>query len=111
MTLLKLYEILQEVGIPVWHYEAKQEKIPYIIYQEQTTTGKWASGQIFLEVVNVEVVHFMKKEFDPSLERLKKKLLKNKIGYTIAHGFDEETKNIINHFSIAIDRDMEVDHD
>ena len=108
MTLLDLYNILLEVGIPVSHYEIELENYPYILYQELATSYKWASGQTLQENIKVEVVHFTKKEFDPSLERLKQVLLKNKIGFNIAHGYDPEIKDIINQFDLTISRDMEV---
>ena len=108
MTLLDLYNILLEVGIPVSHYEIDSENYPYILYQELTTSYKWASGQVSQENIKVEIVHFTKKEFDPSLERLKQVLHKHKIGFTIAHGYDPEQKDIINQFDLIISRDMEV---
>ena len=108
MTLLDLYNILLEVGIPVGHYEIQQEKHPYIIYQELATSYKWASGQVLQENVKVEIVHFTEHEFCPTLEKLKLALLKNKIGFNIAHGYDPEEKDIINQFDLTITRDLEV---
>jgi hypothetical protein len=108
MTLLDLYKLLIEAGIPVAHYETELEEYPYIIYQELTTSYTWASGRTLRENVKVEVVHFTKTEFDPSLEILKAVLLKNKLGFTIATAFDPDAKNIINQFEITITRDREV---
>ena len=108
MTLLDLYKILLEVDIPVGHYEIQQKDHPYIVYQELATTYKWASGQTVQENISVAVAHFTKNEFCPTLEKLKQLLLKNKIGFTIAHDYDPDDEDILNQFSLTISRDMEV---
>jgi len=108
MTLLEFYNILLETEIPVGHYETELESFPYIIYQELSTTYNYGSGKPIAEKINLEVVHFTKKEFCPSLEKLKNVLHKHKIGFSIATAYDHEAKNIINQFEIAIKRDLEV---
>ena len=108
MTLLELYNILLEAGIPVWHNEAKQEETPYVIYQETATSYKWASGATLEEHIKVDVVHFTKEEFDPSLERLKEVLHRAKISFTIAHGFDPEAKITISQFGLTVTRCFQI---
>jgi len=102
MTLPELETVLKEAGIPVAHYEIVATDYPYIVYQELTTEDRWASGLIYEESIRVEVAHFTKKAFDPSLKLLKDALRKKKIGFVINHGFDSEDKTIINQFIITI---------
>ena len=109
MTLQKFENCLKESGIPVAHYEILQTNPPYIVYQELSTTYKYASGQPVEESTSIEVVHFTKKAFDPSLERLKEVLIKNKIGFTIAHAFNPGEKTIVNQFDLTISKDMGFD--
>jgi len=111
MTLLDFYHILLEVGITVSHYEAELDEYPYIFYQELVTSEKYLSGQPVREDIKVDVVHFTKKAFDPSLEKLKQVLRNHKIGFTITHGYDPEIKDIINQFDVTITRNLEVEHD
>lgn len=106
MTLLEFYKILLEVDIPIGHYETELEKFPYIIYQELSTSYDYASGIAIAEKINLEVVHFTKKEFCPSLEKLKEVLHKHKIGFNIATAYDHEPKNIINQFEITIKKNL-----
>ena len=108
MTLLELKSVLKEAGIPVAHYEIVKTDYPYIIFQEFATTDKWASGQSYEEHIRVEIAHFTKIAFDPSLKKLKDALRKRKIGFTITHGFDPEDKCIINQFLITIVDETEV---
>ena len=109
MTLLDLYNILVEVGIPVSHYDVELENYPYIAYQELSTTYKYASGRAIREDIRVDVAHLTKQEFDPTLERLKAVLHKHKIGFTIFHVYDPDPKfkDIINRFELTIYRDLE----
>ena len=109
MTLQELETVLKEAGIPVAHYEIVKTDPPYIVWQEITTTDKWASGETYEEQIGVEIVHFTKKAFCPSLKRLKDVLRKKKIGFKIAHGFDTEDKIIINQFTVTITDTVEVE--
>lgn len=109
MTLVKFFDLLKQSNIPVWHYEAELEEPPYIVYQELSTTYDNASGRPFEEYIRLEVVHFTKDGLCPSLKRLKDLLFENKIGFSIAHGYDKATKTIINQLEITIRRRL--DHD
>lgn len=91
------------------HYETDLEDYPYMIYHEEKTSYKWASGLTVREDVQVEVAHFTKTEFDPSLERLKRVLLKKKIGFTIETLFNPDNKVILNILAVTISREMEVE--
>ena len=105
----ELYQLLLEAEIPVGHYETDLEEYPYIIYQEVSTSYLWRSGIPTREDTKVEVIHFAKAEFDPSLERLKSVLLKNKIGLTVATAFYPENKTIVNMLDVTISREMEIE--
>ena len=111
MTLFKFSKILQKVDIPVGHYATQQEETPYIIYQELATKQMYVSGEAVQEDISIEVVHFTKEEFDPTLERLKQVLRKHKIGFDIVHGYDPEAKNTVNQFTLTISNDLEADHE
>jgi len=109
MTLLDFYNLLLTADMPVAHYETDLEAYPYMIYQEFGTAYKWASGLTVREDTKVEIAHFTKTEFDPSLERLKCVLLKSKIGFTIETLFNPENKVILNILTVIISREMEVE--
>jgi len=111
MTLLEFSKILQESNIPVGHYAISPTSFPYIVYQELSTTYDYTSGRPRAEKINLEVVHFTKKEFCPSLEKLKSVLHKHKIGFNIATAYDHETKNIINQFELTIKRNLEGEYE
>ncbi|MCL2248672.1 MAG: hypothetical protein FWC13_05335 [Oscillospiraceae bacterium] len=102
MTLLEFFNLLEKTEIPVWHYEATLEEYPYIVYQELTTDFSWASGKPYEEHTQIAVEHYTKNEFDPSLERLKRLLIKNKVPFTISTAYNHETKVILNQFSLKI---------
>lgn len=106
MTLLDLYNTLLKVDIPVSHYEGELDEYPYIVYQEFNTSYDTASGKAYKEKTRVEITHFSKAEFDPSLELLKKKLLENNINFSVATTFDKEAKTIINQFEVVISQDI-----
>ena len=105
MGLKELYEKLLESGIPVWHYEAMQEAMPYAVYAETSTRYRHASGRLLEEVVSVEMAHVTDREFDPSLEKLKEVLAESKIAFSIVHSFVPETKRIVSHFEFEIVRE------
>jgi len=102
MTLQELETILNTAAIPVAHYQTATTTYPHIVYQEISTTAIWASSNAFKEQISVEVSHFTKEPFDPSLAQLKAVLHKNKLGFTISHSFNPENKVILNQFSLNI---------
>jgi hypothetical protein len=110
MTLQELKSLLEEVGIPVAHYETLLTEFPYIIYRELNSSYNHASGRAWREVTNVSVDHFTKKEWDTTLDQLKLLLLQNKINFTTVTLFYEEDKVIHTQFDFAIAQviDMEV---
>jgi len=107
MTLIDVYKMLQEAGIPVWHNEAKQEETPYIVYQELSSHDMWISGQPYEESITMLVAHFTDIEFDPSLDDLKNVLRKNKIPFKVAYGYDLDKKISISEFSLTIVNEVE----
>jgi len=109
MTLREFESILKLAKIPVARYGIVTTEYPYIVWQELSTEYKWASGQTFRKDVLVEVVHFTKLPYDPSLHRLENALLKNKFVFRISHGFDPEDKIIINQFTLTVDDEVEVE--
>lgn len=108
ITLFDLYKILESVGIPVGHYEAHLDNLPYISYQEMDGSYAVASGKVWRETTKVIIDHLTKDEWDESLERLKKALLKNKIIFTFTTNWYEDLKIIHTQINLAIARDMEV---
>ena len=111
MKLLDLYNILQKVDIPVYHYETELQAFPYIIYQELSTSYTWASGKVKDELTPVVAVHFSKTEFDPTVEKLKEVLLEHKIGHTINIDYDPATKVIVNEFMMTIKDEKRLKHE
>ena len=108
MILLDLYKALETVGIPVSHYEGELDEYPYIVYQEFSTAYDTASGKVYRERTRVEITHYTKAEFDPTLDNLKGVLLKNDLNFTVATTFDRESKVISNRIEVAITQEMEV---
>ena len=109
MTLQELYKLLsKELDIPIWYCEAEQEQLPYIVYQDLSTSYTYASGRPYVETINLELIHFAKKGENPTLEQLKQVLHNNKIMFSINTVFDHESKNIINQFMLTISADMEM---
>lgn len=106
MTLLDLYNILLQVGIPVAHNEAELDEYPYIVYQEFNSSYDTASGRAYREKTRVDVTHFSKAEFDPSFDRLKKTLLENNINFTVATTYDKDSKVTHNQIDVVITADM-----
>ena len=106
MTLLELRDVLLQVGIPLGHYETNEKAFPRMTYQELNTFYNNASGQAYRENTRVNIEHFTKTEFDPTLEKLKETLLANKITPTITTLWDETNKVIVNLFDITITRDV-----
>ncbi len=102
MTLLELYNVLLQVNIPVSHYEGDLDEYPYIVYQEFNTSYDNASGKAYKEKTRVDITHFSKTEFDPSLDVLKKTLLNNNINFSVATTFDKDSKVIINQLEVII---------
>ena len=107
MSLPEFYQILCKAGITVSHYEADLDKFPYIVYQELSTGHSNASGKNWREVTRVNVEHFTKKEWDPSLEKLKLALMENRINFTTTTNYFTDTKVINTVFDLTIARDME----
>ena len=108
MTLKELSSVLLEAGIPVAHYKTRLTERPYIIYREFSTSYNFASGNAWREVEAVGVDHYTEKEFDETLVKLKKALLKRKINFTTATIWDEENEIIQTSFDFSISRELEV---
>ena len=108
MTLHDLRKVLNEAGIPVAHYKTQLTEYPYIIYRETGTSYNIASGKAWREIITVSVDHITKIEFDPSLEKLKLALLKNKIMFTTATVWYEADELIETQIDFTISREMEV---
>jgi hypothetical protein len=104
MILHDFYNALLTVGIPVSHYEGELDEYPYIVYSEYSTSFKTASGKPYEEKTRVEIIHYTKTEFDPSLESLKKMLLDNNIIFSVATTFDPESKVIQSQIEAVISR-------
>ncbi|MCL1999130.1 MAG: hypothetical protein FWG65_10230 [Turicibacter sp.] len=102
MKILELYEILQGVGVPVFHYMAVESKPTFIVYSEYASRFERASGEIWREIVKVAVTHVSETEFDPTLDDLKRVLLENKIGFEVQTKFDTENKLIVSYFEFEI---------
>jgi len=109
MTLLELQYILQEVGLPIVHYEARMTKSSYIVYRELGTSYSFASGRAWRETIRVSIDHFTKKEWDETLDKLKLVLLKNKINFSTVTMYYEDEKTIHTQFDLSIARDMRDD--
>ena len=102
MTLLELYNVLLQVGIPVAHNETELTEYPYIVYQEFNTDYSTASGKAYMEKIKVNICHYTKAEFDPSLELLKEILMNNNMSFNIATSYDRDSKITINQLDVTI---------
>ena len=109
MTLKELEQILGKAGIPVAHYEIKQNASPYIVFQELSTSHIWASGTVLEKHVRVGIGHYTHKAHDESLERLEKALLQNKLGANFVHIFDEENKQVVSQVEVAIVNEVDLE--
>jgi flagellar hook protein FlgE len=102
MTLLDLYNVLLLVGIPVSHYEGELDEYPHIVYQEFNTTYDTASGRAYRKKTRVEITHYTKVEFDPTIDILKGVLLEHDLYFTVATTFNPENEVITNQGEVTI---------
>jgi len=108
MTLQEFREILKKVGIPVAHYKTQLTEYPYITFQEFGTTNFSASGRVWREAIKVGVDHYTNKEWDETVEKLKRVLLKKNINFTTAIIWYEDDEIIHTSFDLTITREIEV---
>lgn len=101
-------DILKEAGIPVAHYKTQLTEYPYIIFREYGDTYQHASGNAWRELTGVVVDHYTKTEWDDTVDKLKKALLKRKINFTTVVIWYEDDEVIQTQFDLTIAREMEV---
>ena len=106
ITLKQLHEIINSVGIPVGHYEAHLDSFPYISYMETASSYSHTSGFAWRESVDVVVNHLTKDEWDPTLDKLKNALLKNKIGFITSTVWYEDLRVIHTVIQLTISHDV-----
>lgn len=96
MTLQEFRDILKTTEVPVYHFEAFQErKAHYIIWQE--TGGRALAGSDTRQegIRKIQVELYTSLEFDPALERLLQVLEESSVAFEEpVTDYDTDTKKI-----------------